>query len=87
MPEILGTAVMRGRPRPRNRSSTVSHWFTTPVHTLPGGFINSEIVVANRAQRCEIHKLAVVWWVGGMWFCVRILCWLPFWSRTILRAI
>ena len=44
-------------------------------------------LVANRAQRCEIHKLAVVWWVGGIWSCVRISCWLPFWLRTILRAI
>ena len=34
-----------------------------------------------------MHKLAVVWWVGGMWSCVRISCWLPFWSRAILRAI
>ena len=33
-----------------------------------------------------MHKLAVVWWVGGMWSCVRISCLLPFWSRTILHA-
>ena len=44
-------------------------------------------MVENRAQRCDCHKLAGFWWVGG---CVVLradhVLW-PFWSRTILRAV
>ena len=29
------------------------------------GGIHCMIVVTNRAQRCETHKLALFWWVGG----------------------
>ena len=47
----------------------------------------AKFVVGNRAQRCDCHKLAGFWWVGG---CVVLradhVLW-PFWSRTILRAI
>ena len=45
-----------------------------------------EFLVTNRAQRCEMHKLALSWWVGGMLLRAEFML-LPFWSRTILRAI
>ena len=32
----------------------------------------SQLVVTNRAQRCEMHKLALFWWVGGLWSCVQV---------------
>ena len=37
----------------------------------------------NRAQRCELHNLALFRWVGGS--ACRVLLW-PFWSRATLRA-
>ena len=41
------------------------------------------LLVVNRAQRCELHNLALFWWVGGS--ACRVLLW-PFWSRATLHA-
>ena len=43
--------------------------------------------MGNRAQRCDCHKLAGFWWVGGVWSCVQIMSCGHFGSRTILCAI
>ena len=45
--------------------------------------LTAEIVVMNRAQRCEMHNRVVFRWVGGS--ACRVLL-LPFWSRATLRA-
>ena len=44
-----------------------------------------QLQVGNRAQRCDCHKLAVVWWEGGMRSYVQISCLSPFWTRMFLR--
>ena len=46
-----------------------------------------KINVGNRAQRCDCHKLAEVWWEGGMRSNVQISCLSPFWTRMFLREI
>ena len=47
----------------------------------------AKFVVGNRAQRCDCHKLAGFWWVGGVWSLRADHVLWPFWSRTILCAI
>ena len=45
---------------------------------IPGLFL-----VGNRAQRCDCHKLAEVWWEGGMRSNVQISCLSPFWLKNV----
>ena len=44
-------------------------------------------VVGNRAQRCERHKLAEFWWVGGKCGLACRSCLVAILVKTILRAI
>ena len=48
--------------------------------------LTAKFVVGNTAQRCDCHKLAGFWWVGGVRSCVQISCSWPFWSSMSLRA-
>ena len=49
--------------------------------------VASRCLVGNRAQRCDCHKLAEVWWEGGMRSNVQISCLSPFLDKNVLREI